>query len=42
MLQGKFKDTYWVIRSRKYRRTDNTGEKRANQRATKHYTEKRA
>jgi len=39
MLQGTFKE---VIQSRKYRRTDNTGAKRTNQRSTKHYTEKQA
>jgi len=39
MLQVKFKDTKWVFRSRNYRSTDNTG---ANQRSTKHYTEKQA
>ena len=42
MLQVKFKDTKWVIRSRNYRSTDNTGAKRANQQSTKHYTEKQA
>ena len=42
MLQFKFKDTKWVIGSRKYRYTDNNGAKRANQRSTKHYTEKQA